>query len=213
MKFIAIRNVFTSVAAMLAIQIYSAPYSHAQAPADIRIAFNNSQNEERQSTDFENTDGQTASVIGSCNCCRCYPCKCPLPEAACIDCPHISTLSPNYNINIFGAVVGDMLFNESRPISPGAPYFLTSASPTGQDQNTVDIHGRSSYLAAALTGPQMGNFQAGGQAMVFFYNDNVLADQYGILPAQIWGDLKNEDWRFAANYYIFKPAPRSSALQ
>lgn len=142
-----------------------------------------------------------------CNGCRCYPCQCPLPEAPCIECSHVSTLTPHYNINIFGAMVGDMLFNEARPISPGAPYYLSPASPTGLDQNTVDVHGRSSYLGAALTGPQMGNFQAGGMAMVFFYNDNVLADQYGILPAQVFGDLKNEDWRIAVGlqFDVFNP--------
>jgi hypothetical protein len=71
----------------------------------------------------------------------------------------------------------------------------------------VDIHARSSYLAAALTGPQIGSFQAGGMAMVFFYNDNVLADQYGILPGQVFGELKNEDWRFAAGlqFDVFNP--------
>lgn len=142
-----------------------------------------------------------------CNSCRYYPCQCPLPEAPCIECPHVSTLTPLYNVNLFGAMVGDMLFNEARPVSPGAPYYLSPASPTGLDQNTVDVHGRSSYLAAALTGPQMGNFQAGGMAMVFFYNDNVIADQYGILPVQVFGDLKNEDWRIAAGlqFDVFNP--------
>jgi len=143
----------------------------------------------------------------NCSSCRRYPCQCPLPAAPCIECPHVSTLTPHYNVQIFGALVGDMLFNEARPVSPGAPYYLSPASPTGLDQNTVDIHGRSSYLGVALTGPQMGSFQAGGQALVFFYNDNVLADQYGILPAEVWGDLKNDDWRFAAGlqFDVFSP--------
>ncbi len=153
--------------------------------------------------DFQGSNAARAC----CGRCCCYPCECPLPEAPCIDCPRISTLNPHYNVHIFGAFVGDMLFNETRPISPGAPYYLSPASPSGLDQNTVDLHGRSSYLAAALTGPQMGNFQAGGMAMVYFYNDSVLADQYGILPAQVWGDLKNEDWRFAAGlqFDVFNP--------
>lgn len=141
-------------------------------------------------------------------CCGCYPCECPLPEAPCIECPRISTLSPHSNIHIFGAFVADMLFNEARPVSPGSPYYLSPASPGGLDQGTVDVHARSSYLGAAVTGPQMANFQAGGMAMLFFYNDNVLADQYGVLPAQIWGDLKNEEWRFAAGlqFDVFNPA-------
>ena len=43
-----------------------------------------------------------AHTSGIC-CCECDPCACPLPEAPCIDCPHVSTLSPYFNINIFGA--------------------------------------------------------------------------------------------------------------
>lgn len=164
---------------------------------------------------FNSTMAQTSSCRDQCceaDCCstksNCYQsCLCPIPEAPCIDCSHVTTLNPWYNVRFFGAMVGDMLFNESRPISPGAPYYLSPASLSGQSQNTVDIHGRSSYLAAAFTGPQVRAFQAGGQAMVLFYNDFVLADQYGILPAQIWGDLKNEDWRFAAGlqFDVFNP--------
>ena len=42
---------------------------------------------------------------------------------------------------------------------------------------------------------------------MFFYNDNVLSDTYGILPGQIYGELKNEDWRFAAGFQddVFNP--------
>ena len=40
-----------------------------------------------------------------------------------------------------------------------------------------------------------------------FYNDNAFADAYGFLPMQAWGDLKNEDWRFAAGlqFDVFNP--------
>jgi hypothetical protein len=154
-------------------------------------------------------DPAACCTTDPCCDCSCYPCQCPLPEAPCIDCPRVSTLNPNFNVHIFGALVGDMLFNEARPVSPGAPYYLSPASPSGLDQNTVDVHGRSSTLAAAFTGPMMGNFQAGGMAMAFFYNDSVLADQYGILPAQVWGDLRNEYWRFAAGlqFDVFNPTP------
>ena len=146
---------------------------------------------------------------GSCKVCayNFWNCKCPPEEAACIDCPRVSTLNPYFNLHVYGAAVGDMLFNEARPISPGAPYYLSPASPSGQQQHTVDIHGRSSFLAGAFTGPQVGCFQAGGSVMVYFYNDSVLADQYGILPTQFWGDLKNEDWRFSAGlqFDVFNP--------
>jgi hypothetical protein len=40
-----------------------------------------------------------------------------------------------------------------------------------------------------------------------FYNDSVIADQYGFLPLQAYGELRNEDWRFAAGlqFDVFNP--------
>ncbi len=139
--------------------------------------------------------------------CGCYPCQCPLPPAPCLDCPHVSTLSPYFNVNIFGALKLDMLYNSVRPIAPGTPFFLTPDSPTGLDQNTMDIHARQSTLGAALAGPRVGNFQSGGLIVAMFFNDNVIADKYGILPLQAFGELKNEDWRFAGGlqFDVFNP--------
>jgi hypothetical protein len=194
----------------------------AQATTVIPDPLGSSPNDEIQASKSESANGpegtveNSVGIVESRECrCHCFPCQCPLPEAACIECPRVSTLNPNYNLNFFGAVVGDMLFNEARAISPGAPYYLSPASPRGLTQTSVDIHARSSYLAAALTGPKMGEFQAGGLAMVFFYNDNALADQYGILPGQIYGDLTNEKWRFAAGlqFDVFNPiAPNMLAF-
>jgi len=44
--------------------------------------------------------------------------------------------------------------------------------------------------------------------LAMFYNDNVLADQYGFLPLLAWGELKNDDWRFSAGlqFDVFNPA-------
>jgi hypothetical protein len=43
--------------------------------------------------------------------------------------------------------------------------------------------------------------------LVFFYSETLIKDVYGILPFQIWGDIKNDDWRFAAGLQkdIFGP--------
>ena len=145
-------------------------------------------------------------VRKSC-CCNCYPCECPLPEAPCIECPRVSTLSPYFNVSVFGAFKLDMLLNSQRPVSTGTPFFLGPESPFGLDQNTVSIHARQSTLGAAFTGPQMGDLKAGGTLIVMFFNDSVLLDQYGLLPLQAWGELKNEDWRFAAGlqFDVFSP--------
>ncbi len=144
----------------------------------------------------------------ACNCnCGCYSCQMPLSPAPCIDCPRVSTLRPFNNLLIFGAMKLDMIFSEPRPFSPGTPFFLSSGSIAGLDQNIVSIHGRQSTLAAAFIGPQFGGLQSGGTIITLFFNDSVIADRYGILPLQAFGELKNEDWRFAAGlqFDVFSP--------
>jgi hypothetical protein len=140
-------------------------------------------------------------------CGGCSACQCPLTPAPCVECPRTSTLNPYYNVNVFGTVTLDMLFNTRRPVSPGTPYFLAPGPVGGRDQDTFDMHARQSSLGAALVGPQMGCWQTGGMVLVNFYNDNVLADKYGVLPLQAYGELRNEDWRFAAGlqFDVFNP--------
>ena len=141
-------------------------------------------------------------------CCGCYPCQCPLPKAPCICCPHVSTLNPYFNVHIFGALKTDLIFSEARPASPGTPFFLFPKTTTpGFDESSVSVHARQSTIGAVLTGPQFHGLQSGGLLMAVFFNDNVLADQYGFLPLQAWADLKNENWRFAAGlqFDVFSP--------
>jgi hypothetical protein len=149
---------------------------------------------------------KVGSGAKTCDCC-CYPCQCPLPEAPCIDCPRVSTLNPYFNVHVFGALKADFLFSAARPLSPGTPYLLLPRSPRGFDETTFDAHARQSTLGAALTGPQMGSWQSGGTVLAMFYNDNVIADQYGFLPLLAWGELKNDRWRFAAGlqFDVFNP--------
>lgn len=142
-----------------------------------------------------------------CGCSGCYSCLCPTPEAPCVDCPRVSTLNPFYNVSVFGTLTADMLFSEARPVSPGTPYFLAPGAIAGRDDNTFDLHGRQSSLGAAFTGPRIGGWQTGGQVLGIFYNDNVLADKYGFLPMLAFGEVRNDDWRFAAGlqFDVFNP--------
>lgn len=139
--------------------------------------------------------------------CDCDACRSALQPAPCLDCPHVSTASPFYNVRLFGAAKLDMLFNSARPVSPGVPFFLAPDSLTGLNQNTVDIHARQTTLGAALAGPTMGDFQAGGLFVGMLFNDNVIADRYGFLPLQAYGELKSPDWRFSAGlqFDVFAP--------
>lgn len=129
-----------------------------------------------------------------------------MSPAPCIDCPHVSTLAPYFNVRVFGAMKLDMLFSDERPVAAGTPFFLLPDFGR-YDTRTVDIHGRQSTLGAALIGPQVGDFQMGGQVLAVFYDNSIVQDLYGVLPLQAWGELKNTDWRFAAGlqFDVFNP--------
>ncbi|WP_145084461.1 hypothetical protein [Anatilimnocola aggregata] len=140
-----------------------------------------------------------------CPTCRCATCECPVKPAPCQPCPHVSTLQPFWNVNIFGTLQANMMYNTARAVAPGIPMFLAPGAV--QPENTVDIFARSSSLGALFTGPDVGNFKAGGLMLAMFYNDALIVDRYGFLPLQAFGELRNEDWRIAAGlqFNVFSP--------
>lgn len=159
------------------------------------------------------------SIVSNCQCQDCggcrgcgrcsglTSCQCPLEPAPCIDCPRVSTLSPNFNIKMFGTLKLDMLFSQPGVVAFGTPFFLSPESQVGFDQSTVSINARQSSVGAMFTGPSYHGFQSGGQMLAMFYNDAVTVDSYGFLPLQAFGELKNDDWRFAAGlmFDVFSP--------
>ncbi|REK07224.1 MAG: hypothetical protein DWQ37_21625 [Planctomycetota bacterium] len=158
-------------------------------------------------------DGETSLAAPgqypvTCNGCGCCPCECLPSPAPCVDCPHVSTLGEYFNLRFFGVLELDMLFNQARPVSPGVPFFLAPGPAAGFDQQTVDIHARQTTLGAVFSGPEVGNFQAGGLFAAMLFNDAVIVDQYGFLPLQAYGELRNDDWRFAAGLMFDVFAPR-----
>jgi hypothetical protein len=154
-------------------------------------------------------DSCSSSFGGSSACCcgRCFRCQCPLPTAPCLDCNHVSTLAPYFNINVFGALKLDMIASTARAATPGTPFFLFPDTVAGFDQDNVSFHARQSTIGAALAGPQVGSLQSGGAIVAMFFNDAVLNDQYGFLPLQAFGELKNDDWRLAGGlmFDVFAP--------
>ncbi len=152
----------------------------------------------------QNPTAPQSSTDASCPCC-CPSCECPQKPAPCLPCPHVSTLSPYWNVNIFGAVQANMYFSAARPVAPGLPLFLTPGG--SQPDNIVDVYARPSNIGAVLAGPDVGDFKTGGMIWFFLYNDALIVDRYGILPVEAWGELKNDDWRFAAGlqFNVFCP--------
>lgn len=197
-----------SIAFFMTLSVLCTPGASAQnlgdeAPQDWQTASFNAASTELASESLG--IGAAHLSCPDCDQCACYPCECPTPPAPCQPCPHVSTVLPYWNVNIFGTLQANMLFNTARPVAPGLPMFL--APGVAQPENTVDIHARSSSLGALFTGPDVGNFKSGGLMLALFYNDALIVDRYGFLPIQAFGELKNEDWRFAAGlqFNVFNP--------
>jgi hypothetical protein len=140
-----------------------------------------------------------------CPRCRCASCLCPEPAAPCDPCPRVNNLNPAWSLHLGGTLSLDMLSNSARPIAPGTPFFLAPQGPF--DDDTFDIHARSTSIFFAAKGPRVGEFETGALILFCLYNDSIITDRYGFLPYQAFGELKNETWRFAGGlqFDIFAP--------
>lgn len=117
----------------------------------------------------------------------------------------MNNVNAAWSLLIGGSITLDALFNSARPVAPGTPFFLAPKGPF--DDDTFDVHARATSLYFAGQGPEVGEFKSGGLIMFALYNDSIITDRYGFLPYQGYGELKNEDWRFAAGLQmdIFAP--------
>ncbi|MFG0331908.1 MAG: hypothetical protein ACF8TS_00975 [Maioricimonas sp. JB049] len=99
------------------------------------------------------------------------------------------------------------VFSTKRTFPRGVPLLVLPDSPFGLKTNTFSAHARQSYLNATFSGPEVAGFQTGGNVLTFFQNDNLTADDYGLLVYFAYGELKNEDWRFSAGLQqdVFNP--------
>ena len=77
----------------------------------------------------------------------------------------------------------------------------------GFPQNTIDLNARQSQLGVTFTGPMIGDFQTGGKISAVFFDNTILADRNGFLLQQSYGELFNDNWRFAAGlqFDVFAP--------
>ena len=99
------------------------------------------------------------------------------------------------------------VFSTKRTFPSGIPLFLLPDSPFGLATNSFDLHARQSYVGGVFSGPDLGDFQTGGQLLTFVQNHDLSADDYGLLVYYAFGELKNEQWRFAAGLQqdVFNP--------
>lgn len=119
----------------------------------------------------------------------------------------VVTGDEHFKLVLGGAVTVDFIESQKRPVAPGTPFFLDAASPFGFDTRTFDATARQTTLFGLFTGPDVGGFKAGGMVLVCLYDNSVVADLYGLLPINAYGELKNDDWRIAAGlqFDVFNP--------
>lgn len=119
----------------------------------------------------------------------------------------ISMLNDTSRLTIGANLSALATFSTSRPFSSSVPLFLFPASPTGQDTNTFDLHARQSSINARLSGPEVFGLTPGAEILTLFFNDNITDDNYGMLVYYAYGELKNDQMRFAAGLQrdIFNP--------
>ena len=130
-----------------------------------------------------------------------FTAKAPIPAS-----PTNFNVGP-FNVNIFGKATLDVIYNTARPQAPGVPFYLVPPFAGGFPQNTIDLNARQSQLGVNFTGPMIGDFQSGGKISAVFFDNTILADRNGFLLQQAYGELFNDQWRFAAGLQLDVFAP------
>ena len=123
----------------------------------------------------------------------------------------VSMLNGKSQLKLFGQLSAMSMFSTSRPFAPGMPLFLLPDSPFGLNTNTFDLHARQSAFGAIFAGPEVMGLTPSATVLVFLANDTLTGDSYGLLPYQAYGELKNDEWRFAAGLQsdVFNPVSPS----
>ncbi|MFO0911441.1 MAG: hypothetical protein U0795_00670 [Pirellulales bacterium] len=119
----------------------------------------------------------------------------------------ISMLNNTSKLTVGASLSALATFSTSRPFSASLPLFLFPASPLGVDSNTFDLQARQSSINARFTGPEVLGLTPGAEILTLFFNDNITDDNYGLLVYYAYGELKNDQMRFAAGLQrdIFNP--------
>lgn len=120
----------------------------------------------------------------------------------------LSWAKGGFEITLFGTAKLDALYSSARVQAPSLPVFLYPEYAGGYSQSNVSLHARNSTLGVLFAGPDIGKFRSGGRlSAVFFDNTNLFADNNGFLLTTAYGELFNDQWRFAAGLQLDVLAP------
>jgi hypothetical protein len=121
----------------------------------------------------------------------------------------VTTAHEYSKMAFFATIRGEALWSSARPIVPGAPLLLTPGPLPGTnfDQDSFDVHAKSTLLGAGFIGPELGCYETGGMILFALFSETVVQDIYGILPLLAFGEIKSDNGRFAAGlqFDVFNP--------
>jgi hypothetical protein len=117
--------------------------------------------------------------------------------------PHPIFSTADSGVTVFmGATVKTTMLYSGKRVAPstGTAFLLLPRDATGRE-NTFDVNARSSTLYFAVDGPKLGDFRFGGK-MVFYMIRDLADPSYGLLPALMYADLRNDKWRIAIGQQV-----------
>ena len=99
-----------------------------------------------------------------------------------------------------------------RAFVPWSPLFLLPPSPFGLDTSTFEMHARQSSFQLLYEGPKIEGWKTGALAKLYMSNSSLTSDTYGVLPVVAFGEMRNEEWRFAIGLQPDLFAPRDPVV-
>ena len=99
-----------------------------------------------------------------------------------------------------------------RSYVPWSPLFLLPPSPFGLDTSTFEMHARQSSFQLLYDGPKIEGWKTGALTKLYMSNSSLTSDTYGVLPVVAFGEMKNDDWRFAIGLQPDLFAPRDPGV-
>jgi hypothetical protein len=99
-----------------------------------------------------------------------------------------------------------------RSFVPWSPLFLLPPSPFGLDTSTFEMHARQSSFQLLYDGPNIDGWKTGALAKLYMSNSSLTSDTYGVLPIVAFGEMRNDDWRFAIGLQPDLFAPRDPVV-
>jgi hypothetical protein len=114
----------------------------------------------------------------------------------------VTTLREYSKVAVFGELRAETLWSDARPFIPSAPLLLAPGPIAGFDDDTFSVGAKPSMLGAGFQGPELGCFETGGLVLFALFSETVVQDIYGIMPLNAYGEIKNDNFRFAGGLML-----------